>query len=153
MKQQKYLIAAVLTVALLLPLIAAAKKTQTVQRVYMFGFAASFNDTIVHFTDIQAVDSVTLDGKNHFLQARNVYASMLSNYLNQQNMPHRTCVVFYHRKADKLQKKYLKLKKLYSGNKKSNSRNEIRNIPIGDFKFTALKSEAAEEQKADTSGE
>ena len=30
-------------------------------------------------------------------------------------MPHRTCIVFYDKKLTKLEKKYLKMKKLYSG--------------------------------------
>lgn len=37
-------------------LYAAGKKT----RVYVYGFAASFNDSIVYFTDIQTLDSATI---------------------------------------------------------------------------------------------
>lgn len=138
MKLQKYLIAAALTVAVLLPTMTAAKKSQAPQRVYMFGFAASFNDTIVHFTDIQAVDSVMLDSKTNFLQARSLYASMLGNYLTEQQMPYRTCVIFYDRKINKLQKKYLKMKKLYTAEgKKVKNHNDIRMIATSEFQFKA----------------
>ena len=153
MKLQKSLIAAALMVAVLLPTMTAAKKSQAPQRVYMFGFAASFNDTIVHFTDIQAVDSVMLDSKTNFLQARSLYASMLGNYLTEQQMPYRTCVIFYDRKINKLQKKYLKMKKLYGGNKKAANRNDIREITASDFRFTTIKLEPEGETKADASGE
>ena len=37
------------------------------KRIYIFGFASSFNDSIVCFTDVQAVDSAWLNSKNHFL--------------------------------------------------------------------------------------
>lgn len=40
------------------------------KRIYIFGFASSFNDSIVCFTDVQAVDSAWLNSKNHFLVNR-----------------------------------------------------------------------------------
>ena len=132
MKLQKYLIAAALTVAVLLPTMTAAKKSQAPQR---------------------AVDSVMLDSKTNFLQARSLYASMLGNSLTEQQMPYRTCVIFYDRKINKLQKKYLKMKKLYGGNKKAANRNDIREITASDFRFTTIKLEPEGETKADASGE
>ena len=36
---------------------------QPVPRMYMFGVAASFTDTIVHFTNIQPVDSAWIESR------------------------------------------------------------------------------------------
>ena len=96
MKIQKYLMGALLLMAMLLPTTSNAKGVVT-PRMYMFGFAASFNDTIVHFTDIQAVDSVWIDSKTQFMLGRENYSNMLRSYLNQQQMPNRTCIVTTHR--------------------------------------------------------
>ena len=54
-------------------LYAAGKKT----RVYVYGFAASFNDSIVYFTDIQTLDSATIASKSGFLYGRDNYSYQL----------------------------------------------------------------------------
>ena len=83
-------------------------------KMYMFGFSASFNDTIVYFTDIQEVDSVWIDKKSKFLQGRNLYAYQFRSFLaEQKSMPHRTCVVFYAKKRAKAEKEFMKMRKLY----------------------------------------
>ena len=51
------------------------------KRIYIFGFASSFNDSIVCFTDVQAVDSAWLNSKNHFLVSREYYSYQLRDYL------------------------------------------------------------------------
>ena len=107
--------------------------------MYMFGFAASFNDTIVHFTNIQAIDSAWVDGKTKFLMGRNLYSTMLRNYLEKNQLPYRTCVVFYDKSLKKLQKKFVKMKKLYLGTgKKVKNRNNVKDIVESDFKFTSF---------------
>ena len=70
---------------------ASAKKVIT-PKVYMYGFAASFNDSIVHFTDIQTLDSVWIDSKTGFLLGRENYSFQLRDYLGSQQMPQRTCI-------------------------------------------------------------
>ncbi len=138
MKLRKYILLAVLVLA---TAASAATKSSTVsKKVYMFGLAASFNDTIVHFTEIQAIDSAQLTRKHHFLVGRNLYSNMLRDYLQQNNMPYRTCMVFYDKKLSRLQKKFLKLKKLYRGDaKKGVTNNDIRDIAGSDFKFKIVK--------------
>ena len=42
-------------------------KNEIAPQMYMFGFAASFNDTIVHFTEIQQVDSTWINQKKFLL--------------------------------------------------------------------------------------
>ena len=138
MKLQRYIAIAAFILAAIIPTTSQAKGTAP-QRVYMFGFAASFNDTIVHFTNIQTIDSVWIEGKTGFLLSRHLYSTMLRDYLDKNQMPYRTCVVFYNKNLKKLQKKYIKMKKLYLGTgKKVKNRNNVKDIVEGDFRFTAF---------------
>jgi hypothetical protein len=74
---------------------------------------------------------------------------MLRSYLNQQQMPNRTCIVIYDKKVSRLQKKYLKMKKLYSATTKVKNRNDIRIIGTDEFRFTSVDmSEAQVEEEA-----
>lgn len=147
MKLTKHIITAALIVAASIPVMGKTDKDAT-QQTYMFGFAASFNDTIVHFTDIQTIDSVWIDRKTNFLLGRNHYANQLRSYLTQQQMPHRTCIVFYDKKLNRLQNKFLKMKKLYADeSKKNKSHNIIKDISAHNFKFTAVNMNIQEEQE------
>ena len=80
MKLQRYIIAAAFVMAALLPATVQAKGA-VAQRIHIFGFAASFNDTIVHFTNIQTIDSAWVDSKTNFLMGRQLYSTMLRDYL------------------------------------------------------------------------
>ena len=97
MRIHYYIIGVVLSLALMLPSLTTAK-VKVVPRMYMFGFAASFNDTIVHFTEIQAVDSVWYDTKNRFMLGREHYSQQLRNHLADRDMPARTSIVFFNKK-------------------------------------------------------
>ncbi len=110
-------------------------KNISVPKMYMFGFAASFNDTIVHFTDVQAVDSTWIETKNKFLLQRDTYSRQLRSYLNNQGMPHRTCIVIFDKKRSKLEKKYLKMKRLYSPSKDGIAHYDVRDLKVGEFTF------------------
>lgn len=153
MKLYKYVIAAAFIVAAIMPTTAATKGV-VAEKVYMFGFAASFNDTIVHFTEIQPMDSAWVDSKTGFLLGRSMYSNDLRSYLTEQGLPHRTCIVVSDKKLSRLQKRYAKMKKLYESNKKRKNRNDIRIIAASDFQFKPLnkswfvdEDEAAEVQK------
>jgi hypothetical protein len=129
---------AFLAVVMLVASTATAKKV-VVPQMYMFGFAASFNDTIVHFTNIQKVDSVWVDAKTKFLADREVYSSQLQQYLTNQEMPYRTCVVVYAETREKAEKKYLKLRRLYVSSKKDHGqRYEVRYIEDDKFRFHSV---------------
>jgi hypothetical protein len=134
-----YRIAIVLFLCLLTVGSVQAKRVKT-PKMYLFGLAASFNDTIVHFTEVQEVDSVWLETKNNFLLGRELYSHQLRNYLGTQAMPGRTCVVFFNKSRAKLEKLYLKTKKLYGPAKNGATRFDIRYIENGQFHFkpTAL---------------
>ncbi len=83
-------------------------------QVYMFGFAASFTDSVAYITDIQMVDSAYVFKKTGFLADRTLYASQLSSWLltnlQRENM---TCVVFFSPKRASLEKQFAKVKKKY----------------------------------------
>lgn len=137
MKTKRHILIMALAAVLSATALSISARNTVVPKMYMFGFAASFNDSIVYLTEIQAVDSVWIDTKNSFLQGRENYSYQLRNYLaNKLNLPHRTCVVFYNQDRQKLEKKYLKFKALYTTKAKQNY--EIRHINENDFHFRAV---------------
>ena len=122
-------------------------KKQQVEKMYMFGMAAAFTDTIVHFTNIQTVDSVWIESKNNFLQDRNEYSYQLRTFLrDRQQMPNRTCIVFYSPKREKLEKKYQKMQRLYGKDKKGVEHFDVRYIMDTEFRFQPVKQEEEEGQ-------
>jgi len=127
----KMVIAAVVSAAAYMPVSA---KNYMVPKAYMFGFVASFNDSIVYFTDIQEVDSVWLTSKKKMLAGRSNYAYQLRNYCSQTlGQPNRTVVVISATKRREVEKKLTKMKKEYVG--KNAGKYDIRYIATSDFKF------------------
>lgn len=101
-------------------------------KVYMFGFSASFSDSLVYVTDIQAVDSVLIEPKTEFLVNRTAYGNQLQFFLaDKMNRPSTTCVVFFDRKKDELQKKYNKIMKRY----KSSNQTIVKTLSQDEFQF------------------
>ena len=122
-------------------------RKQPVPKLYMFGVAASFTDTIVHFTSIQQIDSAWIDTKSKFLQDRQAYSYQLRDYLSQhEQMNHRTCMVFYAMKKEKLEKKYQKMRRLYGKDKHGVEHFDVRYIMDSDFKFQPVKQKEEEKQ-------
>lgn len=115
----------------------ATAKSEMVPKMYMFGFAASFNDSIVHFTDIIDVDSVWIDSKTKFLMGRAFYSNQLRDYLSSCLMDNRTCVVLFDKKRSKLEKRLLKMRKRYNS-KKNNRGYDVRTIEAADFRFKSV---------------
>lgn len=115
----------------------ATAKSVVAPKGYMFGFIANFSDSLVYFTDIQAVDSVWYDSKNKFLLGRSSYSNQLREYFaNTLNQPHRTCIVIFALTRKKIEKKYLKLKKQYTG--KFADRYDVRTLNENEFHFTPV---------------
>ena len=124
----------------------ANAKKQPIPHVYMFGLAASFTDTIVHFTAIQQVDSAWIESKNNFLQERQAYSYQLRDYLNEkQQLPHRTCIIFYSLKREKLEKKYQKMLKLYTKSKDGLQHFDVRHLDTQQFQFRTVSAETTEQ--------
>jgi hypothetical protein len=114
---------------------ADAKQVQ-VPHMYMFGFAASFKDSVVYMTEIQDVQKVWYDKKTKFLLGRDNYSAQLKEHFREKmQMPDRVCVVVFAKSMKKAEKKYLKMRKKYLGDAKHPSTYEVRYITTQDFKF------------------
>lgn len=112
-------------------------KQKIVPKIYMYGFSASFNDSIVYFTDMVEVDSAWIDSKSNFLLGRENYSLQLKNYLaDKVKSPNRTCIVVYNKKKSNLAKDYAKLKKMYAG--KGKKTYDIKIIASNDFTFKPI---------------
>lgn len=115
--------------------VGASAKVKCVPKIYAFGFAASFNDSTVHFTDIQEIDSAWINEKNKFIIGRDNYSYQLKNYFASIGMPHRTCIISFALNRNDIEKKYKKMKEKYE--KAGNF--IIKNLDGKDFHFTAIK--------------
>ncbi|MCD8184834.1 MAG: hypothetical protein LUE99_19160 [Bacteroides sp.] len=81
--------------------------------VYAFGIAASFNDSVVYYTEVQLLDSVSLD-KNGFLPKRDLYSYQLKNYIEYDlQKPDYTCMIYFAESKKKLEKEAAKVKGKY----------------------------------------
>jgi hypothetical protein len=134
MKYLKYIALAVILSAFL-P-VQAEKKTGTT-KAYLFGFVANFTDSVVYFTDIQEIENVTIQKKTKFLKDRESYSDQLRYYFaEKKNMPHRTCIVSFGLTRKEAEKKYVKMRKLYT--EKNAGHYDVRYITENDFKFQAV---------------
>lgn len=106
-----------LALLLLCPMAMNAK--QQMAKVYMFGLAASFNDSTVYITDIQAVDSAWIDTNSKFLLSRQDYSGQLRAYLDGIGELHRTCITTFALNEKDIKKKYDALAKKYTDDKKT----------------------------------
>lgn len=143
---------------LLLPLSLQAKNEM--KKAYLFGFAYSFNDSIVYFTDIQEMDSLWFTSKQHFLVNRDNYAYQLRDFLSSIGQNNRTCIVEYAFKRKDIEKKWNKLNTRYSSNSKTRLKQEkkhkevkppfqIKNLVNEEFMFQPIaptEEETLEEQ-------
>lgn len=137
MKSLKYAICAAI-MALTFSAVEVQGKAKMVPKLYVFGFSASFTDSVIYFTDVQQVDSAWMDTKTDFLLGRDNYSLQLKNYLAQvMSMPNRTCIVMFGKNKNKVEKDFLKLKKQYTSSK-SRTQYDVRNINSNDFRFKAI---------------
>ena len=137
MKSLRY----ILLLAVTLLTVEASAKLELTDNIYMFGFSASFKDSIIYTTDIQNPQGLWLDTKHEYLINRDEYSHQLKEYLTDKlQQPNRVCMVFFYTKKKKAEKEYLKLMKKY---KKGY---EIRYLNENDFKFEAIDSDPEEEE-------
>ena len=121
-----------LLAALMLAANVSAKMLKT-SHMYMFGFSASFKDSVVYVTDIQDVQGAWIEKKSKFLMGRDKYSEQLKTHLTEQIQQNdRVCVVFFDKSKKKAEKKYLKLMKKY---KKGY---DIRYLNVTEFKFEVI---------------
>ena len=109
---------------------AANKKSD----IYAFGFSASFNDSIVYFTDIQLIPNATLERKSHFLENRDGYSKQLSDYLASNGLPTRICTIIFGNKQKNVEKAFTKLRKKYA----KHGLYDIKYVGASDFSFKTI---------------
>ena len=132
--------------ALLASLSVSAKSEM--KRAYMFGVAASFNDSTVYFTPVQEVDSTwfTKRNKTLFLQNRDNYSYQLRDYLEQKGEQHRTCAIFFGTNHKKMEEKWTKLHAKYIAQPKQKKNQkgggkpayQVKTIDNGEFLFKPI---------------
>lgn len=121
--------------AALLFMICFAGKPKKDFGAYVFGVALSFNDSIVHITDVQYVDSAQID-KEGFLVKRAGYAYELQGHLEAKlEMPRRTCIIYFAKKEDKATKIFNKVAERFMDDKQNN----VNLLDTLHFKFEAPK--------------
>jgi hypothetical protein len=80
-----------------------------------------------------------MESKNRFLLGRDLYSRQLREFLNAQQKQSRTCVVFYDTKRSKLEKKYLKMKRLYTQSKDGKKHFDVQFLGSEAFRFQPAK--------------
>ena len=109
-------------------------KRMKAPKMYMFGFSASFQDSIVYMTDVQEVEGAWYDTKTKFLMGRQHYSYQLKDFLaNDKQQPNRVCVVMYALTRKEAEKKFIKLRKEYTI--KAKGKYDVRYLTTADFHF------------------
>ena len=117
----------------------AEAKTVKARHMYIFGFAASFKDSVVYMTEIQDVQGAMYEKKTKFLLGRDSYSDQLkAHFKEKMQLSDRVCMVMFSTSKKKAEKKYMKLRKKYMGDKKHPSTYEVRYVTIQDFQFEAV---------------
>jgi len=122
------------------------KKEKKDPTIYMCGFSASFSDSLVFITNIQAVDGAKLD-KNGFLINRQQYSYQLKSYLeSKKDARNATCFVMYSSEKKAIMNKSNKLLNKYEKGHMS----IIKTVNEPEFKFTEPQDEENSTDEKDT---
>lgn len=124
--------------AMLMPTMAFAAQKQ--MPLYMYGFAASFNDSTVCFTEIQQLNATWVDSKTGFLYSRDNYSYQLRENLQGKGSNRPTCITVYAKTRKEIEKKYANMKKRYA----TNGRYDIKYLTSQDFTFEAIEPDDSE---------
>lgn len=126
-------------------------KRVIIPKMYMFGMAASFNDTIIHFTNVMEVDSVWIEKKNNFLLGRNYYSHQLRDYLaTHEQLAQRTCITVFAKKRAKAEKKLVKMMRLYTKSKDGHKHFDVRFIEDTAFRYHSVNIREFEENEEES---
>ena len=105
-----------------------------VPKMFMFGFSASFQDSIIYMTDVQEVEGAWYETKSKFLLGRQHYSYQLKDFLaNTRQQPNRVCVVMFALTRKEAEKQFIKLRKEYTV--KAKGKYDVRYLTTTDFKF------------------
>ena len=87
---------------------------------------------------------------------RENYSYQLRDYMTDKlHMPHRTCVVFYNQDRQKLEKEFLKMRRIYTTGKRKvkkkdngqvRTSNEIHDIRLSEVQFKTVDMRGPEEE-------
>lgn len=105
--------------------------------IYAFGFSASFNDSIVYFTDIQLIHNATLEHKSHFLENRDMYSKQFNEYLSSNGLQTRICTIIFGNNQKNVEKEFTKLRKKYT----KHGQYDIKYVGAKDFSFKTIESD------------
>lgn len=126
---KKFMLLAALTLAVL----PSQAKITTTNQLYIFGFSASFKDSVIYVTDIQHLEGAWIESKHKFLLGRDQYSAQLKTYLTETlSQPGRVCMVFFALKKKDAEKQYLKLMKKYKQGY------DVRYLNVREFKFDVI---------------
>lgn len=120
--------------AVLMSAAATAWAGGRIQRVYAFGLAASFADSIVYITDLQPMDSVFVESRTGFLENRDLYSAQLRDYLAAQEKPRRVCAFFFDEKQKDAEKRLMRMKRRYA----KDGKYDVRFLSQSDFRFSVV---------------
>lgn len=104
-------------------------------KVYAFGVASSFKDSVVYVTSVQVLDSVKLL-KGGVLPKRDLYSYQLKNFLEAQGKQDRVCMIYFSHSQESLTKKTSKLKNRFQKNKQ-----KVELLDSDKFSFTKPETE------------
>lgn len=99
--------------------------------IYAFAVATSFNDSVVYITSINHLDFATTDKKTDFLNHRMAYSNQFKLFLDKKFQKDHISALFFSKKKESLEKKYIKLRRKYQKDKET----KFVEIPVTDFKF------------------
>ena len=117
----------------LLALLAAAG-VQAQKRVYAFAYATCLKDSVVYVSTMQQIPDAQI-GKDGFLNYRADFGAQFGAYVQQHfDHPNVTSVVVFHKQRKKLEKRYLKMRKLAQ----QQQGKRIVEINYSDFRFQAV---------------
>lgn len=133
-KDIKMLIAAIVfLMAVVVVPASASSRGDGPTRVYVFGVAQSFTDSVCFMSSIQAMDSVLLDN-NGLLIDRGVYSAQFGEYLKETTgVPGLMLSLFFETSRRKLEILYLRVRSRYM----SRGYRDINELPESAFRFKA----------------
>ncbi len=109
-------------------------------KLYVYGFAATFNDSTVYFTNIEEIDTAWVDTKSKFLYSRDNYSYQFRDYLKSQGVSHPTCITGYATSRKAAEKKYTALKRRYT----SKGNYNIKYVTESEFRYNAISPDESE---------
>lgn len=90
----------------------AQDENQTViKKVYMFGIANNYQDSVTYLTNIVPIEKAVFDKNTGYMNLLEVYSNQLQTYLLKQGHAGYICTTFYTKEIKKTEELYLKIKR------------------------------------------